>query len=103
MAIERWRTCLSVILLATLTVLTSGCANSLPRRAARPQPVDMRLLQFLGSADPTSGTKRADGASWMAYLSELKMDKVAKATREHASRPAHKCVTEPHTCVVGSR
>ncbi len=89
MPIERWGKPLSVTLLAALLGPTLACAGTPPKRAARP-PVDMRLLEFLGSADPTSDEKRADGGSWMLYLSKLNLGKAAKSTGGHASAPGSK-------------
>lgn len=80
-----------------------GCANSLSKRAAHPRPVDMGLLEFLGSADPAGNEKHADGAGWMVFLSELKMGKVAKTKGEHASTAAHKPASGPCASTVGSR
>lgn len=102
MSIERWRTCLSLAILATVVIPTIGCAGS-PAKRPTPRQPDMRLLQFLGSADPTAGEQHSDGGSWMLYLSELKLGKAAKSTGGHASTPAHKPVTEPHASGVGSR
>ncbi|MGC8517495.1 MAG: hypothetical protein ACP5P4_03080 [Steroidobacteraceae bacterium] len=33
----------------------------------------MRLLQFLGSSDPTAPAERSAGATWLGYLSQLKL------------------------------
>lgn len=55
---------------------TSGCgalARGLCVGPAAPQPVQMRLLQFLGSSDPTGRAERAEGGTWLGYLSQLKL------------------------------
>lgn len=103
MPIERWRKCLSVTLLVILAAPTSGCATSLSKPAVHPQPVDMRLLEFLGSADPTGSEKHSGGAGWMVFLSELNMGKAAKNKAEHVSTPAHKRASEPCTSGAGRR
>ncbi len=66
----------------------------------------MGLLQFLGSADPTSDKLHSAGGSWMVYLSKLKLGKAAgttKTTGGRASRSASKAAAEPSTSGVGSR
>ncbi len=106
MPTERWRTCLSAAVLAALVALTSGCANDLSKRSARPRPVDMGLLQFLGSADPTSDKQHAAGGSWMGYLSKLRLGAAAKANKATggpASRSTSKSVAGPSTSGVGNR
>ena len=109
MPTERWRTCLSAAVLAALVALTSGCANDLSKRSARPRPVDMGLLQFLGSADPTSDKQRSAGASWMGYLSKLRLGTAVRTTKTtgttggRASTSASKSAAEPSTSGVGSR
>lgn len=103
MPIERWRKCLSVTFLVVLAAPTGGCANSLSKRAAHPQPVDMRLLEFLGSADPTGNEKHSGGAGWMVFLSELNMGKAADIKAEHASTPARKRADDPCTSGAGRR
>lgn len=106
MTTERWRKCLYISLLAALAALTNGCADRLARRSASPRPVDMELLQFLGSADPTSGKQYSAGRSWMVYLSKLKLGKVAGTTKtaeEHASTTAAKSKARRGTSGVRSR
>lgn len=78
MPADRWRRSLSLTLLAALLGPVSGCAVAPRTRPARQQPAGVGLLEFLGSADPTSHEKQADGGSWMVYLSKLKLDKAAK-------------------------
>ena len=76
---DRWRRLLPVTVLAVVLGPTAGRAGT-PSKPSTPQrPVDMGLLEFLGSADPTSDEKRADAGSWMVYLSKLNLGKVPKA------------------------
>lgn len=87
---DRRRQFLPVTVLAAL--LGPAARAGTPSKPATPrQPVDMGLLEFLGSADPTSDEKRADGGSWMVYLSKLKLGKASKAggpTPTPASKPS---------------
>jgi len=51
-----------------------------------PQPADAPgagLLEFLGSVDPASDSKQQpdDDGSWLAYLSQIDIGKVAKASQ----------------------
>lgn len=103
MPIERWRTCLTVTLLVTLSIPASGCATRLAKRSERRQPVGAGLLEFLGTADPTSRQKHPDGGSWMAYLSKLKLGKAAKTAAGHAPRPASTPSSDPAPSTAGSR
>lgn len=95
MPIDRWRrsASVSVALLAGLLGRAIGSAGAGTGTAKRStgQPVDMRLLEFLGSADPTTDEKRADGGSWMVYLSKLKLGQAAKTAVP--ARPAPKPAT----------
>lgn len=103
MPIERWRTCLTVTLLASLSIPASGCATRLAKRSERRQPPETGLLEFLGTADPTSHEKHPGGASWMVYLSKLKLGKVAKTTGGRAPRPVSKSRAHPGSPGAGSR
>lgn len=103
MPIERWRTCLTVTLLATLSIPAGGCATRLAKRAERRQPVGTGLLEFLGAADPTSNEKDPGGASWMVYLSNLKLSKTCKTSGGHAPTPASKSCADSGSSRAGSR
>ncbi len=39
------------------------------------------LLEFLGSVDPATDSKQPDDGSWLAYLSQIDIGKVAKASQ----------------------
>lgn len=96
---DRWRRFLPVTVLAAL--LGPAARAGTPEKPPMPQhPVDMGLLEFLGSADPTSDEKRADGGSWMVYLSKLKLGKASKAG---GPAPAPKPSTAAGTSGVRSR
>lgn len=66
----------------------TGHADTPAKRSADP-PVDEGLLEFLGSVDPTSDSTQPDDGTWLAYLSQVKMGKVAKAAqaRQPAAQP----------------
>ncbi len=99
MPTDRWRRLLPVTVLAAL--LGPAARAGAPSKPPTPrQPVDMGLLEFLGSADPTSDEKRADGGSWMVYLSKLKLGKPSKAGGQ---TPAPKPSTAAGTSGVHSR
>ncbi|MDE2051201.1 MAG: hypothetical protein KGL45_11605 [Gammaproteobacteria bacterium] len=57
-----------------------GRAGDPPQQTADPA-VDPGLLEFLGSGDPSSDSTQPDDGSWLAYLSEVNIGKVAKAAR----------------------
>ena len=49
-----------------------------PPRKPNPPALDDELLEFLGSVDPTSDTVQADDGTWIEYLSQTDIGKVAK-------------------------
>jgi hypothetical protein len=57
-----------------------GCAADPPQQSAD-TPVDQGLLEFLGSADPSSDSTEPDDGSWLAYLSQVDLGKAAKASQ----------------------
>ncbi|HEY0342672.1 MAG TPA: hypothetical protein VGC34_17860 [Steroidobacteraceae bacterium] len=61
-------------------VLTAGSGAVLaddPHKPSAPT-LDDELLEFLGSVDPTSDTSQPDDGSWIEYLSQTDIGKVAK-------------------------
>lgn len=44
-------------------------------------PVDPGLLEFLGNGDPSSEATQSDDASWLAYLTQTNIGKVAKTSQ----------------------
>jgi hypothetical protein len=67
-------------LVLTFMVLTAGSGVGLAddtRKPAPPTPDD-ELLEFLGSVDPASDTVQPDDGSWIEYLSQTDIGKVAK-------------------------
>ncbi|HEV7138850.1 MAG TPA: hypothetical protein VGN43_19595 [Steroidobacteraceae bacterium] len=63
------------------------------RAGDAPQPTadrpDQGLLEFLGSADPSTDSTQPDDGSWIAYLSQVNIGKAAKASQVPAQpKPA---------------
>jgi hypothetical protein len=57
-----------------------GHAGEPPKQGTDPA-VDVGLLEFLGSGDPSSEATQSDDGSWLAYLSQVNIGKVAKASQ----------------------
>lgn len=65
-----------------------GRAGDPPKQSADP-PVDPSLLEFLGNGDPSSDSTQSDDGSWLAYLSQVNIGKLAKAPQAPAQpKPA---------------
>ena len=67
-------------LVLAFTVLAAGSGAGFAddtRKPANPTP-DEDLLEFLGSVDPASDTTHPDDGSWVEYLSQTDIGKVAK-------------------------
>ena len=58
----------------------AGRASDPPKQSADP-PVDQGLLEFLGSVDPPTDATQPDDGSWLAYLAQIDIGKVAKAAQ----------------------
>ncbi len=86
MAAEGWRRCTLVTLLTVL--LGPAVRAETPPAADTRRPVDVKLLEFLGSVDPTPQQRQSDGGSWMVYLSRLRLPKPTKSTPGAAAAPA---------------
>jgi hypothetical protein len=70
---------IAVVTAALATGWGMGRAGDPPQEAA--EPPGAGLLEFLGSVDPTSDSKQPDDGSWLAYLSQIDIGKVAKASQ----------------------
>lgn len=57
----------------------AGRASDPPKQSA--DPPDQGLLEFLGSVDPPTDATQADDGSWLAYLAQIDIGKVAKAAQ----------------------
>ena len=58
----------------------AGRAGDPPKQSADP-PVDQGLLEFLGSVDPSTDSTQPDDGSWLAYLAQINIGKVTKASQ----------------------
>lgn len=103
MPTDRWRRTLSVTVLTALIGPALGYAATPSKGAAPAQPVDLGLLEFLGSADPTSNERQAGGGRWMVYLSKLNFGTATRSRAKPASTPALKPAAGPDPSPVGSR
>jgi hypothetical protein len=68
-------------LVLAFAVLTAGSGIALADDTTRKPPnpsSDDELLEFLGSVDPASDTVQPDDGSWIEYLSQTDIGKVAK-------------------------
>ncbi len=63
-----------------------ACAGDPPQGAA--DAPGAGLLEFLGSVDPPNDSKQPDDGSWLAYLSQIDIGKVAKASQSSQAPPA---------------
>jgi hypothetical protein len=57
-----------------------GWAGDPPQRTADP-PVNAQLLEFLGSVDAPADSTQPDDGNWLAYLAQINIGKVAKASQ----------------------
>lgn len=79
-------------LILAFVILTAGSGVALaddPHKPAAPA-LDDDLLEFLGSVDPASDTVQPDDGTWIEYLSQTDIGKVAKPGNPTvvAARPA---------------
>jgi len=70
---------IAVVTAALATGSGVGHADGPPKQSA--DPPDEGLLEFLGNADPSTDSKQPDDGSWLAYLSQIDIGKVAKASQ----------------------
>jgi hypothetical protein len=70
---------IAVVMAALAAGSGSGRAGNPPPQGA--DPPDEGLLEFLGSADPATDSTQPDDGSWLAYLSQINIGKVAKASQ----------------------
>jgi hypothetical protein len=77
--------------LGTLAALALLCGSAAADDSKKPDPTaDSELLEFLGSVDSGADSQAAaDDGSWIDYLAETDIGKVAKSAdpNEDASRP----------------
>lgn len=70
---------IAVVTAALAAASGMGRAGDPPQAAA--EPPDAGLLEFLGSVDPVTDSTGPDDGSWLAYLSQIDIGKVAKASQ----------------------
>jgi len=86
----------SVRLLLTLVALTPTCGGALADNKKPPAPVtDAELLEFLGSVDAAADPQGADDGSWIEYLSQTDISKVAKTADPSAGARPKPVATVP--------
>ncbi|MGH8303848.1 MAG: hypothetical protein ACRET5_20580 [Steroidobacteraceae bacterium] len=51
-----------------------------PQQSADPR-VDVGLLEFLGSGDPSTDSTQPDDGSWLSFLAQVDIGKAAKASQ----------------------
>ena len=71
---------IAVVMAALAAASGAGRAGDPPKQSAEP-PTDEGLLEFLGSVDQSSDSAEPDDGSWLAYLSQTDIGKVAKASQ----------------------
>ena len=87
-------------LVLAFAVLTAGSSFALAddsRKPTNPQSDD-ELLEFLGSVDPASDTVQPDDGSWIEYLSQTDIGRVANKPGNPtvvAAKPATPAVPAP--------
>lgn len=74
---------------AALAVGWAVCRAADPPKASADPQVDMGLLEFLGSGDPSTDSTPPDDGSWLRFLSQVDIGKAAKASQAQApQKPA---------------
>jgi len=77
------------VITAALTVAAGAGRAGAPPKQSAGAPVDQDLLEFLGSVDsPVDSTQQPGDNGWLTYLSQINIDKVAKASQTPAQAPA---------------
>lgn len=71
---------IAVVMASLIAGSGAARAGDPPRQSADP-PVDQSLLEFLGSVDPPKDATQPDDGSWLAYLAQIDIGKVAKAAQ----------------------
>lgn len=83
---------------AALAVAAGAVRAADPPKQSASSPVDQDLLEFLGGIDsPADSTQQPDDDGWLAYLSEINIDEVAKTSQTPAPaqrKPASSAGTE---------
>jgi hypothetical protein len=83
----------------------SGVALADDTRKPADPATDDELLEFLGSVDPASDTVQPDDGTWIEYLSQTDIGKVAKQGNPTvvAARPATPPPPPPKSSAPGAK
>ena len=81
---------IGIAVLTTALAVGAGTGRAAdPPKQSADSTVDQDLLEFLGSADsPADSAQQPDDSGWLAYLSQINIEKVAKASQTPAPAPA---------------
>jgi hypothetical protein len=94
-------------LVLAFAVLAAGSGAVLADDPHKPNPpaLDDELLEFLGSVDPSSDTVQPDDGTWVEYLSQTDIGKVAKPGNPTviAAKPAAPAVPAPKPSAPGAK
>jgi hypothetical protein len=74
---SNWRSRV-LLAFAVLAAAGSGVGMADDKRKPADPPTDDELLEFLGSVDPSSDNVQPDDGTWIEYLSQTDIGKVAK-------------------------
>jgi hypothetical protein len=88
---------IGIAVMTAALAMGSGAARAgdPPKQSADP-PVDQGLLEFLGSVDPPTDSTQPDDGSWLTYLAQIDMGKMAKAAQApQAPAPAKPANSPP--------
>jgi hypothetical protein len=78
----------SVRLLLALAALPYGWGTAAADDSKPPDPADADLLEFLGTVDSGADSQAADDGSWIDYLSQTDIGKVAKTANPNGDSGA---------------
>ena len=93
-----------VLAFALLTAGTGIALADDPRKSTDPA-LDDELLEFLGSVDPASDSVQPDDGTWIEYLSQTDIGKVAKPNNPTvvAAKPATSPPPPPKQSAPGEK
>ena len=69
------------VVVAALTAASGLGRAGEPQQSSAEPPADEGLLEFRGSVDPSTDTTQPDDGSWLAFLAQINIGKVAKASQ----------------------
>lgn len=92
-----------VRLVLTLASLVPACAVVLADDRPADPPADVELLEFLGSVDAGADQTAADDGSWIDYLSQTDIGKVAQQADPNGPARAKQVATGAQTPAAGDK